>query len=180
MTHTRPNEPLRRDGVHVTWIALLLAAVTWLGCERSGTQQAGPDPAQVAQVRRASEAWDAAHNAGDVGALMELYSDSAVSMPYDRPALVGRAAIAEDMRKFFQDYRATHKTEILGLEIVNDWAIERGHYTLTSGPRDVGGLPLSDPPVNAEVGKHIVVRHRENGDWKIHWEIWNLDSTRVP
>lgn len=153
----------------------LFAALALPGCDRAGTRDEGAadQAARAAEVRAASAAWDAAHNAGDVAALMELYADSAVSMPYDRPAIVGRTAIADDMRSFFQDYTATHATEIVGLEITGDWAIERGRYSLSSTPRD-GGTAMG------EVGKHIVVRHRVNGAWKIHWEIWNLDSARVP
>ena len=176
MNHDRTLRRHRGEWPRATMAVLCLFAVLAVpGCDRVTTRdQAAPDDAaRAAEVRAASAAWDAAHNAGDVAALLELYADSAVSMPYDRPAIVGRAAIADDMRSFFQDYTATHATEIVGLEISGDWAVERGRYTLSSTPRD-GGTPM------AEAGKHVVVRHRENGAWKIHWEIWNLDSARVP
>lgn len=154
--------------------ALILALLA-LGCGRSATPDTATQDlsARAAEARSASVAWDSAHNAGEVAALMELYADSAVSMPYDRPALVGRTAIADDFRSYFHDYRAEHHTQILSLEIAGDWAIERGRYTLATTPRD-GGTIVS------EAGKHVVVRHRVGDAWKIHWEIWNTDQPRTP
>jgi ketosteroid isomerase-like protein len=153
---------------------LLLGALAF-GCGRGATPSGTTedDPARAAEVRAASVAWDSAYNAGEVAALVELYADSAVSMPYDRPALAGRTAIADDFRALFHDYRGEHHTEVLALEVTGDWAIERGRYTLATTPRD-GGTIVS------EEGKHVVVRHRVDGAWKIHWEIWNTDQPRTP
>ncbi len=120
-------------------------------------------------VRRASVAWNEAHNAADGGRLMQLYTDTAVSIPYNRPALEGRAAIEADFREFFANFTAHHKTAIVSLEILGDWAIERGRYELTATPK-AGGTPLR------ESGKHIVIRKRVDGQWKIQWEIWNTDA----
>jgi ketosteroid isomerase-like protein len=93
--------------------------------------------------------------------------------PTTGPALAGRTAIADDFRALFHDYRGEHHTEVLALEVTGDWAIERGRYTLATTPRD-GGTIVS------EEGKHVVVRHRVDGAWKIHWEIWNTDQPRTP
>ena len=120
-------------------------------------------------VRAASAAWDEAHNAGDVRRLLALYSNDAVSMPYDRPALEGHAAIESDFRAFFAEFTAAHRTTIDALVITGEWAIERGRYQLSATPR-TGGDPLS------ESGKHIVVRRLVDGAWKVQWEIWNTDA----
>lgn len=120
-------------------------------------------------VRAASAAWDEAHNAGDVLQLLAFYSSDAVSMPYGRPALTGRAAIESDFRAFFAEFTATHRTTIDALVVTGEWAIERGRYQLSATPR-TGGAPLS------ESGKHIVVRRLLDGTWKVQWEIWNTDA----
>lgn len=120
-------------------------------------------------LRAASAAWDEAHNSADVGALLELYDETAVSMPFDRPALEGRDAIAADLAAFFAEFNARHETTIVSLEVAGDWAIERGAYELLMEPK-AGGERL------AERGKHIVVRYRVGDAWLVHWEIWNRDA----
>ena len=132
----------------------------------AGCQPAG---AALEAVRSASAAWDQAHNAADLGRLSPLYDNAAVSMPYHRPALEGRAAIEADFRELFSAFNATHKTTIVGLEISGDWAIERGKYELSMTPKSGG-------PTVKELGKHIVVRRKVDGAWKVHWEIWNTDA----
>ena len=63
----------------------------------------------------------------------------------------------------------THKTEIVSLEVSGDLAVERGRYQLSATPK-ANGAAIT------ETGKHIVVRRRVDGSWKIQWEIWNVDS----
>jgi uncharacterized protein (TIGR02246 family) len=131
----------------------------------SATSAAGAD----GQVRAASAAWDEAHDSGDASRLTQLYSESAVSMPYGRPAIEGRSAIEADFREFFAAHTARHKTSIVSVEVLGDWAIERGKYEFSATPK-AGGTPMR------ESGKHIVVRRNIAGTWKVQWEIWNTDA----
>lgn len=136
-----------------------------LGCGGESTDVAAIE----SEVRAASVAWDEAHNAGDLDRLMSLYAEDAVSMPFERPALEGKDAVEEDFGAYFADFDARHKTTIVGLEIADDWAIERGAYTLTATAKDGdGGFE--------EAGKHIVVRRKDGDGWKVVWEIWNVDA----
>jgi uncharacterized protein (TIGR02246 family) len=117
-------------------------------------------------VAAASQAWDAAFNAGDVDRLMGRYTSDAVSMPPGRPALVGRDAIAADFRAFFDGHSARHETLEPVRDVMTDTAIERAEYTMEIHPD--GGEPIS------EEGKHIVVYSRgDDGIWRVKWEIWN-------
>jgi uncharacterized protein (TIGR02246 family) len=153
------------------WFMAIVAAsllVTLQGCQPAGPRT--PDTAGgVDAVRAASVAWDEAHNAADLSRLIQLYADSAVSMPYNRPALEGPRAIEADFREFFDGFQATHKTTIVSLEVLGDWAIEHGNYALSVTPK-AGGAAVN------EIGKHIVVRKKIDGAWKVHWEIWNTDA----
>jgi uncharacterized protein (TIGR02246 family) len=117
-------------------------------------------------VAAASEAWDAAFNAGEVDRLMGRYTPDAVSMPPGRPALVGRHAIAADFKAFFDGHSARHETLEPVREVMADTAIERAEYTMEIHPD--GGQAIS------EEGKHIVVYSRgDDGIWRVKWEIWN-------
>ncbi len=150
----------------LTAIAVLILSA---GCGAATTGAARDTAADEAAVRAASAAWDEAHNAGDVARLMDLYTPSAVSMPYNRPALEGRAAIEADFKAFLQEATPHHSTAIVSVVVTDDWAIEYGRYRLTVTPKGSG-------PTTTEAGKHIVVRRRIDGAWKVHWEIWNTDA----
>jgi uncharacterized protein (TIGR02246 family) len=150
--------------------AALIFSASSLACHASTTSPPARDAAaDEAAVRAASAAWDEAHNAGDVMRLMDLYADSAVSMPFNRPALDGRAAIEADFRAFLAEATPHHRTEIVSVVVTGDWAIEHGRYQLTVTPKGTGAP-------TTEVGKHIVVRQRIGGAWKIRQEIWNTDA----
>lgn len=153
--------------------SISLAAVVALGaaaCQPLAPQPRQPDlAADEAAVRAASAAWDDAHNAGDAGRLATLYTEDAVSMPPNRPAIEGRPAIAADFQGFFAGARADHRTEFVSVVVAEDWAIERGRYRLTTVTKETGA-------VAEETGKHVVIRRRVEGAWKIHWEIWNADT----
>jgi uncharacterized protein (TIGR02246 family) len=141
------------------------------GCqivERTPGVEALPDDAGQALLEVSRE-WDEAFNTGDVVALVSLYDENAVSMPFDRPAIEGRAAIEADFAGFFADFTARHETTIASNRVANDLAVEHGTYTLVITPRGDG------EPVT-EVGKHLVVRRLVDGQWKIGWEIWNRDA----
>src|SRR5262244_846977 len=106
-------------------VAGILAVLSLTACQPAAPPAASTNASAgaVDAVRAASAAWDEAHNAADLSRLVQLYSDSAVSMPYNRPALEGRAAIEADFREFFAAFNAKHKTTIVSLEVANDWAI---------------------------------------------------------
>ncbi len=145
----------------------LCAALT--SCDDAEQVTEPPATDGAAEVRAASVAWDDAFNTSDVTGLMALYADDAVSMPYYGPALEGKASIEADFRAFFADFDASHETTIVGLQIADDWAIERGEYTLEAVAKDGSGS-------FQEVGKHIVIRRKTASGWRVVWEIWNLDE----
>jgi len=142
-------------------------------CGAPPASLSAPNDDAASAIRSASEAWDRAHNAGDIDSLMRLYAESAVSMPFERPALECRTAIEADFRQLFRDADARHQTTIVSLEVSGEWAIERGRYEFSMVPRTGGES-------HRESGKHIVVRRRTDDGWKIQWEIWNTDAPVKP
>lgn len=145
----------------------ILVAALLAGC--GGERPRAGVPALEDEVRASSAAWDEAFDSGDLGRLMALYAEGAVSMPYGRPSIEGRAAIEEDFRAFFEAFDARHRTTIVELRVAGDWAIERGRYTMRATAKD--GVESLE-----ESGKHVVVRKRTDDGWRIVWEIWNLDA----
>jgi uncharacterized protein (TIGR02246 family) len=166
-THRYAHSAAITAGVLALAVSLLLV----IGCRSMdhGVSPADSSGGDAHRIREASAAWDEALNAADVGRLMQLYTHTPVSMPYNRPSIEGREAIEADFRELFANFNAHHKTTIVSLEILGDWAIEYGRYELTATPK-AGGAP------SRELGKHIVIRKKVDGQWKIHWEIWNTDE----
>ena len=154
-------------------IIVLLVALTLGACVVPATPEVSPTtPPKAAlesQVRAASAVWDDAFNAGDLSRIMELYTEEAVDMPPNLPALEGKAAIESDLQYILEEFDAHHQTSIVDIKIGGDLAIERANYTMTLTPK-AGGEPVT------EVGKHIVVRQKVGDEWKIAWEIWSSDE----
>jgi len=80
----------------------MLFAVFIIGCNTTETKPAeapaAPDMGKVkTEIQTLENAWAAAENAGDSKALAAFYTDDAVSMPRDKPMIVGKEAIAKDI-----------------------------------------------------------------------------------
>lgn len=82
----------------------MLLAVMMIACNSSETKPAeapapaAPDMNKVkTEIQTLENAWAAAENAGDTKALAAFYTDDAVSMPRDKPMIIGREAIQKDI-----------------------------------------------------------------------------------
>jgi ketosteroid isomerase-like protein len=138
-----------------------------------GAGQRQREQADRAALERAVAQWDARFNAGDVAGLSALYVEDVVSMPFDAPAVRGRAAVAADFAKFFsQNGSIKHTTIVEDFIISGDLAVERSSYELRYRPK-TGGVEF------IETGKHVEIRRRINGEWLIVTEIWNMDGPSV-
>jgi ketosteroid isomerase-like protein len=89
-------------------------------------------------------------------------------MPPNLPTLVGKKALEEDFAGFFAENTARHETQIEEILIEGGLSIERSRYRMTAKPRAAGAEVV-------DTGRHLEVRRKEGGKWKIVWEIWNSD-----
>ena len=121
-------------------------------------------------VRQAWVEWDRLFNARQASQLAALYAQDAVSMPFNRPNLVGRQALLADFEQVFADHaQVRHETLVDEVLVTAQWAIERARYTLVLTPKGGG------PDVN-ETGRHVMCRRLVDGRWQIVWEIFNTDQ----
>ena len=157
-------------------ILLPLVALTAVACapveeqpepveEAAATTEA--DAAAIDQVR---ERFAAAFNAGDAGAVAGLYTDDAMRMPPNEPAVVGREAILSRFEAEFAEFAGQLANPAEEIHVAGDWAFLRGTYTMTLTP-SAGGEPTQD------TGKYLVVVQRQpDGTWLTKREIWNSDN----
>lgn len=111
--------------------------------------------------------WTARVLARDFDDMFELYTEDAVIMPPNHPALRGRDEILAFMQAFPKVTKAEfHVDEVDGR---GDLAYVTGRYSLTLEAADAPG-PVED------VGKFIEIRRRQaDGSWKVSRDIFNSD-----
>jgi len=153
--------------------ALALAIVLpVISARETRAQDAAPPPESVLGLDHLRADWTAAYEAGDADAMVDLYVEDAVRMPYDAPAVEGREAIVAAYRASFAGRRLFPDIDLVALdvEVLGDTAIERGRYheVLTSWD---GSTRI------VEDGKYVsVVRRGADGRWRYAISIFNRDA----
>ena len=104
----------------------------------------------------------------DFDALAALYSDDAVVMPPNEPAVHGRTAVKAWMAAFPVVTDFTLSTS--RIEGRADLAYVRGTYTMTLRPEG------AQTPVMVR-GKYLEIRRRQsNGEWLLEADMFNSDQ----
>ncbi len=115
------------------------------------------------EIEEANKAFMDIRKSGDAEALSMFYTIDAKLFPANGELVVGREAI----KAFISEDLATASSEILFETIsaygYGDMAIEEGKYKVNVGSQEV------------DMGKYIVTWKKEDGQWKLHQDIWNSD-----
>ena len=154
---------------------LLLTLLAGFGCQPASQQ---PDPEAKAAAMAADRAaidklrsdYQSSFNSNDASAAAAHFTESAVSMPPNDEALIGRQAITDDMVAMFEGMSADLTISSEEVEVAGDWAFDRGAFTMKTTPKGDGD-PMEDK------GKYIVILEKQaDGSWKIAREVWNSDN----
>ena len=156
-----------------SWIAVAALSALAMACEKpeSAEMDEAPTAAEIAAVRSAIESANAvavaAVNAGDVAKLLPYYTDDAMFMFPNAPAMRGRADIEAGLKAMMEGATFTDmKLTIEDVMLAGDIAVETGSMEMTITPK--GGKAMADK------GKFIVVWKRQaDGSWKIVRDISN-------
>lgn len=120
-------------------------------------------------LERLNEAAVDAVRDGDLDAFMELWTDDAVVMRPHEPARVGKRAIREGQRDFFDQFTSEDQAWVDELSVEGDLAIERGSYEIRLYPVE-GGEPIEDR------GKYLMIHRRQpDGSWLFWRYVFNSD-----
>jgi ketosteroid isomerase-like protein len=159
---TLAANPIVREGVRMI---RLLSVVAGLGLAVVGLHaQAKTNP----ELDRLAAAYQAAYNVGDVAKLASFYAEDATSMPPNRPAVQGRTAIVETLRRNLADDPAAMVLIPVESAIVGARAYEVGRRVMTWK----SGVVLNE--------KYTRIYKWEGDEWKIAYFIWNSDSAAGP
>lgn len=105
----------------------------------------------------------------DAQAVAALYSAKAEAFPPNAGVIRGRAGIAKMWQGVFAAGIATAELKTAEVHAQGTTAYEVGAYA----------MKLKDGTV-ADRGKYVVVWLKEDGQWKLHRDIWNSDLPAPP
>jgi len=127
------------------------------GCNQS------PPPADSSVITSRSEAWEAAVNAADIDALVDLYESHARLLPPNGKMASGSAAVRNEFGAMIDAGLSVELTSIEAT-VSGDIGYNVGAYTLRDGDDVV------------DVGKYMETWHRgDDGQWRYSNDIWNSD-----
>ena len=130
------------------------------------------DPsASESAIRLLQERLARAFSARDFDAVLSCYAEDAVLLAPARPAAVGRAAIAVELRAAFADPDVEVEVTTAGIDVAAD-----GRDASAWGT----GLTTITDPVSRRVSrvasKWLAVYRREADGWKVVADAFNLDA----
>jgi uncharacterized protein (TIGR02246 family) len=115
-----------------------------------------------AAIEAANAQWMAKFNQGDSAGVAALYTANGQVFPPHSDIVSGTPAIAQFWRGATDAGIKKAKLDIVEVEGHGDTAHEVGKYTL-----------MGDGDKVLDSGKYIVVWKRQDGQWKLHRDIWN-------
>ena len=153
--------------LHLSLLSLLLIA----GCTPTEpVEEATSTEADVEAINSLRDQFIALDNASDAAGLASLYTNDAVLMPPNQAAVTGNQAIESWFQTTFDQFTIEFTLAPDEVEVVGDWAFDRGTYMIALTPK-ADGEPMEDR------GKYIVILRRQaDGSWKITRDIWNSDN----
>jgi uncharacterized protein (TIGR02246 family) len=162
-----------------TLVTLLLVAAA--SCQPRDTAITDEQVTEVVLedvLQSLDEAYDAAFNASDAARLADVYTEDAVVMPADRPAVIGRDAIEADFQRFFDLYDSRlQSTTTGGYMAVGTWRNEGVDWAVAWGTSRWSGTPKAGGDSLTVQGKHVIILRRQlDGGWRIERDIWNNDT----
>lgn len=154
--------------------ATLMCLLFMVSCQQAPAPQAEspeaakPDMAALkAEIQAINVNWAAAANARDTAAIMDLYADDIISMPADKPTIVGKAGVQKDSETWFEKAKEGTVISYETLEVYGDEnrLTEIGKSTV----KDASGKVIDS-------GKYMAIWEKRDGKWLCTREIGNDDS----
>ena len=121
-------------------------------------------------IKKITDDFNAAINAGNIDKLVSLYTDDAVRIPPNKPALVGKEAIRSLFQEQLDQFTVQNEGVIVDLKVSGDLAFVRGSWTSINTPK-TGGEPLKYN------GSFVsVIQKQPEGSWKVICNIWSNEQ----
>ncbi len=119
-------------------------------------------------IPQANQQFMMAFNQGNAGGVAECYTAGAQLLPVNVGLIAGRDNIQGFWQAVMDMGIKAARLETKEMDVLGDTVIEVGEYTLLGGKEQV-----------LDMGKYLVVWKIEQGQWKLHRDIWTT-SLPVP
>jgi uncharacterized protein (TIGR02246 family) len=146
--------------------AVLAAAATMVTL--TACKPAGPSTAEMDAIKAVNGAWAEHYNAGDAGAVADLYWENASLMAPGAPASAGRDAIREYLVADIASAKAaglSMNIEHGPVNVSGNTAWQEGVFRIT----DASGATV-------DAGKYLSVLEKRDGTWRLLRDIYNSDG----
>lgn len=110
----------------------------------------------------ANDKFMAVFKTGDAAALANLFTENGQILPPNGDFITGRKAIADIWQSIFDMGVKEIKLDIVELDEQSDTAIEISNFTL-----------YNESGAEVNKGKYIVIWKLQDGQWKMHRDIFN-------
>jgi len=161
----------------LTIIPLVILLCFTFSCqqgEEAAEERAVDAEADVEAIKKITDDFNAAINAGNIDKLVSLYTDDAVRIPPNKPALVGKEAIRSLFQEQLDQFTVQNEGVIVDLKVSGDLAFVRGSWTSINTPK-TGGEPLKFN------GNFVsIIQKQPDGSWKTICNSWSNEQLILP
>ena len=109
-----------------------------------------------------------AFSRADAAGIAALYTDDAKLLPPGSPMMSGKDAIQSFWQGAMDMGIKEAKLEIVAVESAGNLAYEVSRFALSGEQQGGESIMLT--------GKYVVVWKNQDGNWKLHVDIWNTDE----
>jgi ketosteroid isomerase-like protein len=120
---------------------------------------------EAAEFEKLGERWEAAYNNEGAAAVVAMYLEHGMRMPPDMPIAKGREAIQAQIQGGLDAGLAKVDIEMVESMVFGEKAVARGTFK----GMDAEGNKITE-------GKWANVCKWVDGEWKIYYDIWNMDA----
>jgi uncharacterized protein (TIGR02246 family) len=158
-------------------IPLVILLCFTFSCQQGGEVAEEPVvdvEADIEAIKKITDDFNAAINAGNIDKLVSLYTDDAVRIPPNKPALVGKEAIRSLFQEQLDQFTVQNEGVIVDLKVSGDLAFVRGSWTSINTPK-TGGEPLKFN------GNFVsIIQKQPDGSWKTICNSWSNEQLLLP
>jgi uncharacterized protein (TIGR02246 family) len=149
----------------------LFALLLTLGCQQQVREAAHSHEPDINVLRDVEIAEEQAWISKDIEKALSFYSNDAILMFPNMPAIVGQDSIRAYMKASFADPAFTVQYQITGVDVAQSGDLGYTQGTVTSATTD----PKTGKVVT-DRGKWLTVRRKQaDGSWKIVRDAWSSD-----
>jgi len=146
----------------------LALAVFAIGCTAPAEQEAmAPDFAKIkAEIQELENEWAAADNEGDISKIMSYLAEDAMTLPNNKPAISGKAAIQQD---YEEGMAKRNPGDIVSYEVVEVFGSE-------NQVTEIGKSVTKDSTGNiVRTGKYMAIWEKRDGKYMLLRDMGNSD-----